>query len=101
VFWDAIEVYRQQWRVIHGHAPANPANPRHAAYLAAGMGRRDDPLKREPSGQPVNALTSGPRCDPCTGVPCPVCPRRKANQKIARRQQAHAAILAQMAEVEQ
>ena len=101
LFWDAIEVYRQQWRIIHGHAPANPDNPRHAAYLAANMGHRDDPLKREPTGQPVDALHLAPRCQPCTATPCLTCPRRKANQKFTRRQEAHAAIIAQLAEVEQ
>lgn len=100
LFWDAIEVYRQQWRVIHGHAPANPRNPRHAAYLAAGMGRTDDPLKREPQGEPIHALHDRPLCNPCTGSPCLVCPRRKGNQKFARRQAAHAQIIAQLSEVE-
>ncbi len=98
LFWDAIEVYRQQWRVIHGHAPAHLANPRHATYLAAGLGRTDDPLKREPQGVPVDALHTAPLCNPCTGTPCLVCPRRKSNQKMARRQEAHAAIMAQVAQ---
>lgn len=34
LLWDAFEIYRQQNRVKHGHAPANPNNPRHAAILA-------------------------------------------------------------------
>jgi Domain of unknown function (DUF4491) len=104
VFWDAVEVYRQQWRVIHGHAPANPRNSRHVAYLAAGLGRADDPLKREPQGVPVDALHTAQLCNPCVGAPCLVCPRRKGNQKITRRQEAHAAMMSQVtqvAEVEQ
>jgi hypothetical protein len=32
--WDALEFVRQQKRVMKGHAPANPANPRHVRYLA-------------------------------------------------------------------
>jgi hypothetical protein len=52
-FWDAFEVYRQQNRIKHGHAPANPDNPRHAAILAAGMGTTEDLLDREPQGYPV------------------------------------------------
>jgi hypothetical protein len=36
LLWDAFELYRQQKRVQKGHAPANPRNPRHAAYLAGG-----------------------------------------------------------------
>ena len=31
--WDAFEFYRQQKRVIKGHAPANPNNPRHVRVL--------------------------------------------------------------------
>ncbi len=33
LFWDAVELVRQQRRVRKGHAPANPDNPRHAALL--------------------------------------------------------------------
>jgi hypothetical protein len=32
--WDALEFIRQQNRIKHGHAPANPDNPRHAKILA-------------------------------------------------------------------
>ncbi len=32
--WDALEFVRQQNRIKHGHAPANPNNPRHARILA-------------------------------------------------------------------
>lgn len=54
--WDALEFTRQQNRVKKGHAPANPANPRHIQLL------RDYPqattvdlLKREPVGKPVSS----------------------------------------------
>ncbi len=54
LLFDALEFYRQHRRVMHGHAPANPRNPRHARLLAA---RRTattvDWLKREPVGRPV------------------------------------------------
>lgn len=54
LIWDALEMYRQQKRVIEGHAPANPNNPRHAAYLAAGgHATVEDALDREPQGRPV------------------------------------------------
>jgi hypothetical protein len=62
LLWDAFEMYRQQHRVMKGHAPANPDNPRHAAYLAAGMGTTEDLLDREPTGQPVSPqAASAPR----------------------------------------
>ena len=32
--WDSFEFYRQQKRIKHGHAPANPKNPRHAKILS-------------------------------------------------------------------
>jgi hypothetical protein len=32
--WDSIEFFRQHQRIKKGHAPANPANPRHARLLA-------------------------------------------------------------------
>jgi hypothetical protein len=32
--WDALEFVRQQNRIRHGHAPANPRNSRHAKILA-------------------------------------------------------------------
>ena len=35
VFWDAIELFRQERRVQRGHARANPSNPRHRSMLAA------------------------------------------------------------------
>lgn len=33
VYWDVLELYRQQKRVKKGHAPANPKNPRHARII--------------------------------------------------------------------
>jgi len=35
LLWDAIELRRQERRVVRGHAPANPRNPRHVRLLAA------------------------------------------------------------------
>ncbi|NTW02990.1 MAG: DUF4491 family protein [Oscillochloris sp.] len=56
MLWDAFELYRQQRRVRKGHAPANPANARHAAYLAeaASHATTIDLLKREPSDPTLN-----------------------------------------------
>jgi hypothetical protein len=35
LLWDALEIaVRQPKRINHGHAPANPNNPRHAEILA-------------------------------------------------------------------
>ncbi|ABY35687.1 MAG TPA: DUF4491 domain-containing protein [Chloroflexus aurantiacus] len=48
LWWDAFELVRQDRRVRHGHAPANPHNPRHARYLAEGRATIHDPLDREP-----------------------------------------------------
>jgi hypothetical protein len=56
LLWDALEFWRQEKRVAHGHAPANPRNPRHARLLAAGRGATTvDWLKREPLGRPAGA----------------------------------------------
>lgn len=33
MLWDGFEFVRQEKRVIKGHAPANPANPRHQRIL--------------------------------------------------------------------
>ncbi len=54
LLFDALEFYRQHRRVMHGHAPANPRNPRHARLLAAHpTATTVDWLKREPVGRPV------------------------------------------------
>ncbi len=54
LLWDVLELARQQRRVRKGHAPANPLNPRHAAFLA------------EPGSHatPVNFLKRDPKSDP-------------------------------------
>jgi hypothetical protein len=60
LLWDAYELFRQQRRVLKGHAPANPANPRHAAYLAAGGPvTTEDLLDREPTGRPAAPAHKG------------------------------------------
>jgi hypothetical protein len=63
LLWDAFEVYRQASRVAHGHAPANPNNPRHAALLATPGTHATtvDLLDREPSGEPVVLENVAPR----------------------------------------
>jgi hypothetical protein len=54
LLWDAFELFRQQKRVQKGHAPANPNNPRHAAYLAQyPTATTEDLIDREPQGRPV------------------------------------------------
>ncbi len=53
--FDAFELTRQQRRVIKGHAPANPNNPRHARILAGHSSATGlDLLKRNPLGRPVS-----------------------------------------------
>jgi hypothetical protein len=54
--FDAFELIRQQRRIRRGHAPANPANPRHAAILAEPNSHATtiDLLKREPTGLRVD-----------------------------------------------
>jgi len=54
LLWDAFELHRQEKRVKHGHAPANPNNPRHAKILAEYSSATTlDLLKRDPVGHPV------------------------------------------------
>jgi uncharacterized protein DUF4491 len=54
VLFDALEFTRQHNRVAHGHAPANPNNPRHARLLAAGEPATTlNWLDREPAGRPI------------------------------------------------
>lgn len=57
LLWDAFEIKRQAKRVRKGHAPANPANPRHAALLAEPDTHATpiDLLKRDPVGRQVSA----------------------------------------------
>jgi hypothetical protein len=53
--WDAIEFPRQHRRVQSGHAPANPANPRHARILAENSSATTiDWLKRDPTGRELS-----------------------------------------------
>ncbi len=55
LLWDAFEIYRQQNRIKHGHAPANPNNPRHAKILAEySTATTLDLLKRDPLGREVS-----------------------------------------------
>ena len=56
LLFDAFEFTRQQKRVKKGHAPANPANPRHAKILAQhSCATTLDLLKRDPAGRPLSA----------------------------------------------
>ena len=51
LLWDSFEFYRQQKRIKHGHAPANPKNPRHSKILAEYPGATIvDWLDRNPRG---------------------------------------------------
>ena len=55
VLWDALEFTRQQNRIKHGHAPANPNNPRHVRLLAENKSATTvNWLDREPIGQRQN-----------------------------------------------
>lgn len=55
LLWDAFEIYRQEKRIEHGHAPANPNNPRHAKILAEySIATTLDLLKRDPIGRSVS-----------------------------------------------
>ena len=56
LLWDAFELTRQQKRIIKGHAPANPNNPRHEKILAEHSSATTlDMLKREPIGNPIHS----------------------------------------------
>ena len=56
VLFDALEFTRQHNRVKHGHAPANPRNPRHARLLAESTSATTvDWLGRDPVGRRVTA----------------------------------------------
>jgi hypothetical protein len=51
LLFDAFELTRQQRRIMKGHAPANPDNPRHAKILKGyPAATTTDLLKREPTG---------------------------------------------------
>jgi len=56
LFWDALELaIRQPDRIKHGHAPANPNNPRHTRILSAYPNATTfDWLNREPRGYPYS-----------------------------------------------
>jgi hypothetical protein len=55
VLWDALEFSRQHKRIKHGHAPANPNNPRHARLLAESKSATIIHwLDRDPMGHVVN-----------------------------------------------
>lgn len=73
LLWDAYELFRQQRRVLKGHAPANPRNPRHAAYLAAGGPVTTvDLLDREPTGRPVHGAARAAAPHHVEHYPAPV-----------------------------
>ncbi|HET7143656.1 MAG TPA: DUF4491 family protein [Anaerolineales bacterium] len=56
MLWDALELFRQQKRIKHGHAPANPNNPRHAKILAGYPSATTFYwLKRDPRGSAYSA----------------------------------------------
>ncbi|MBL8061695.1 MAG: DUF4491 family protein [Anaerolineales bacterium] len=57
LLWDALEIYiRQPRRIRHGHAPANPNNPRHTRILAEyPEATTVDLLDRDPIGRPFTA----------------------------------------------
>jgi hypothetical protein len=53
--WDGLEFYRQQKRVIKGHAPANPDNPRHQRILSQyPIATTVNILDRDPRGYPYS-----------------------------------------------
>ena len=57
LLWDSLELaVRQPKRIEHGHAPANPNNPRHALILASHPDATTiDWLDRDPRGLPYSA----------------------------------------------
>ena len=53
--WDAYEFFRQQKRIMKGHAPANRSNPRHARILEEYPPATPiDLLGRDPTGCEVS-----------------------------------------------
>ncbi len=60
LLFDTFEFMRQQKRIIKGHAPANPDNPRHAKILREYASATTlDLLKREPTGMPSGVMEKG------------------------------------------
>ncbi|MFM8368686.1 MAG: DUF4491 family protein [Chloroflexota bacterium] len=66
LLWDALEIaIRQPKRIKHGHAPANPNNPRHVKILAEYPAATTidlldrDPIGRAYTAQEVTALKEG------------------------------------------
>jgi hypothetical protein len=61
LLWDSLELaVRQPNRVRHGHAPANPNNPRHARILATHpTATTIDWLDRDPRGRPYSTAELG------------------------------------------
>lgn len=57
LFWDALEIaIRQPNRIKHGHAPANPNNPRHAKILSEyPEATTHNLLNRDPIGRAYTA----------------------------------------------
>ena len=54
--WDSFEFNRQQKRVVKGHAPANPNNPRHARILSqSNSATTIDVLNRNPTGEQLTS----------------------------------------------
>jgi hypothetical protein len=57
LLFDGFELSRQQKRIMKGHAPANPDNPRHAKILKEYASATTlDLLKREPLGLSLTTL---------------------------------------------
>lgn len=55
VLWDALEFTRQHNRIKHGHAPANPNNPRHVQLMKEHPEASSiDWLNRDPIGRRVS-----------------------------------------------
>jgi len=54
--WDSFEFWRQQKRIVKGHAPSNPNNPRHTRILLKSQSATTlDLLDRDPVGHLVSA----------------------------------------------
>ena len=59
LLFDSFELTRQQRRIIRGHAPANPDNPRHAKILREyPSATKLDLLKRDPTSFLVSVSDS-------------------------------------------